>query len=149
MSHVNRLLPKSSGHSFEGDATRIILSPNEHIAPAVRTCRGSIYRTRNDGRHKCRPYKDLKGKFLYYQVTNLDHPLCKLHLGNSLSRSDPIFIFDDVDANESSQLFDRHSQPYPRSFYYPFRRADHKFCPNEPQSRRSGPWPHAFGAQMW
>ncbi len=30
-------------------------------------CRGSIYRTRNDGRHKCRPYKDLKRKFLYYQ----------------------------------------------------------------------------------
>ena len=28
-----------------------------------------IYRTRNDGRHKCRPYKDLKGKFLYYQVS--------------------------------------------------------------------------------
>ncbi len=58
-SAIDRLLPKSSGHSFEGDATRIILSPNEHIAPAVQTCRGSIYRTRNDGRHKCRPYKDL------------------------------------------------------------------------------------------
>ena len=45
----------------------------EHIAPPVRTCRGSIYpparwragRTRNDGRHKCRPYKYLKRKFLY------------------------------------------------------------------------------------
>jgi len=35
----------------------------EHIAPSVRTCRGSIYRTRNDGRHKCRPYKDLKWDF--------------------------------------------------------------------------------------
>jgi len=51
---------------------------HEHIAPSVRTCRGSIrstlrlstgYRTRNDGRHKCRPYKDLKRKFLYYQGT--------------------------------------------------------------------------------
>ena len=27
-----------------------------------------IYQTRNDGRHKCRPYNDLKRKFLYYQV---------------------------------------------------------------------------------
>ncbi len=54
MSPVNRLLPKASRHNFEGDAARIIFSPNEHIAPAVRTCRGSIYRTRNDGRHKCR-----------------------------------------------------------------------------------------------
>jgi len=44
----------------------IVLS--EHIAPLVRTCRGSIYRTRNDGRHKCRPYKDLKMKFLYYLI---------------------------------------------------------------------------------
>ena len=41
---------------------------NEHIAPSVRTCRGSIYRTRNDGRHKCRPYKDLKWDFLYYLI---------------------------------------------------------------------------------
>ncbi len=92
MPYVNRLLPKASRHNFEGDATRIILSPNEHIAPAVRTCKGSIYppaspespsggswragRTRNDGRHKCRPYKDLKRKFLYYQVTNLEQPHC-------------------------------------------------------------------------
>ena len=30
-----------------------------------------IYRTRNDGRHKCRPYKDLKGKFLYYELSRL------------------------------------------------------------------------------
>jgi hypothetical protein len=59
-SVLRRLLPKSFGHSFEGDAARIILSPDEHIAPPVWTCRGSIYRTRNDGRHKCRPYKDLK-----------------------------------------------------------------------------------------
>ena len=55
----------------------------EHIAPSVRTCRGSIYRTSprrrivplragglNDGRHKCRPYKDLKRKFLYYHVSS-------------------------------------------------------------------------------
>jgi len=28
-----------------------------------------IYRTRNDGRHKCRPYKGLKRKFLSNQVT--------------------------------------------------------------------------------
>jgi hypothetical protein len=28
------------------------------------------------GRHKCRPYKDLKRKFLYYQVTNLEQPHC-------------------------------------------------------------------------
>jgi len=34
----------------------------------VRTCRGSIYRTRNDGRHKCRPYKDLKREFLYNEL---------------------------------------------------------------------------------
>ena len=27
-----------------------------------------IYRTRNDGRHKCRPYKYLKGKFLSDEV---------------------------------------------------------------------------------
>ncbi len=33
----------------------------------MRACRGSIYRTRNDGRHKCRPYKDLKKKFLDYK----------------------------------------------------------------------------------
>jgi hypothetical protein len=43
----------------------------EHIAPSVRACRGSIYRTRNDGRHKCRPYKDLKRKFLYYQIIEI------------------------------------------------------------------------------
>jgi hypothetical protein len=42
-SGLHRLLPKSSGHTFEGDAARIILSPNEHIAPAVWTRRGSIY----------------------------------------------------------------------------------------------------------
>jgi hypothetical protein len=28
------------------------------------------------GRHKCRPYKDLKKKFLFYQVTNLEQPHC-------------------------------------------------------------------------
>jgi hypothetical protein len=76
LSRIDRLLPKASRHNFEDYAARIILSPNEHIAPAVRTCRGSIYRTRNDGRHKCRPYKDLKGKFPYYQVTNLEQPHC-------------------------------------------------------------------------
>ena len=43
------------------------LSQSEHIARSVRACRGSIYRTRNDGRHKCRPYKDLKKKFLDYK----------------------------------------------------------------------------------
>jgi hypothetical protein len=91
VSGLDRLLPKSSGHSFEGgDATRIILSPNEHIARAVRTCRGSIYRTRNDGRHKCRPYEDLKRKFLYYQVIKLEVTLlCKLDLGNNLLALDP------------------------------------------------------------
>ena len=67
------LLPNSSRHTFEGDTAfsevpggepryqrkgKIILSLNEHIAPSVRACRGSIYRTRNDGRHKCRAYKD-------------------------------------------------------------------------------------------
>ena len=41
----------------------------ERIAPSVRACRGSIYRTRNDGRHKCRPYKGLKRKFLYYELS--------------------------------------------------------------------------------
>ena len=86
-------MPKFSGHSFEGDATRIILSPNEHIAPAVRTCRGSIYRTRNDGRHKCRPYKDLKRKFLYYQVIKFELTiLCKLHLSNSLLKRIPVLL---------------------------------------------------------
>jgi hypothetical protein len=84
-SNLCRLLPKASGHSFEGYAAKIILSPNEHIAFAVRTCRGSIYRTRNDGRHKCRPYKDLKKKFLFYQVIKLEVTLLyKLDLGNSL-----------------------------------------------------------------
>jgi hypothetical protein len=75
-SALDRLLPKASRHNFEGAAARIILNPNEHIAPAVRTCRGSIYRTPNDGRHKCRPYKELKRKFLYYQVTNLEQSHC-------------------------------------------------------------------------
>ncbi len=44
-----------------------------------------IYRTRNDGRHKCRPYKDLKRKFLYYQVTTptLPSPLKGESLGGS------------------------------------------------------------------
>ncbi len=42
------------------------------------------------GRHKCRPYKDLKRKFLYYQVIKLEVTLlCKMDLGNSLSRADP------------------------------------------------------------
>ena len=35
--------------------------------------------------HKCRPYKELKRKFLYYQVIKLEVTLlCKLDLGNSL-----------------------------------------------------------------
>ncbi len=97
LSDVKRLLPKSSGHSFEDYAARIILSPNEHMAPAVRTCRGSIYRTRNDGRHKCRPYKDLKRKFPYYQVIKLEVTLlCKLDLGNSLSRADSLSLLSAV-----------------------------------------------------
>ncbi len=67
-----------------GEFSRVATGNYEHIAPSVRTCRGSIYlpamrvrkarragRTRNDGRHKCRPYKDLKRKFLYYQVKGI------------------------------------------------------------------------------
>ena len=55
----------------------------EHIAPSVRTCRGSIYppaspegeadggqvESRFAGRHKCRPYKELKREFLYYELS--------------------------------------------------------------------------------
>jgi hypothetical protein len=42
--------------------------------------------------HKCRPYKDLKRKFLYYQVIKLEVALLyKLALGNSLSKADPMF----------------------------------------------------------
>ena len=56
-----------------------------------------IYRTRNDGRHKCRPYKDLKRKFLYYQVIKLEVTLlCKLALGNSLSRADSLSLLSAV-----------------------------------------------------
>ena len=54
-----------------GEFSRVATGDYEHIAPSVRTCRGSIYRTRNDGRHKCRPYKDLKRKVLYYQVKGI------------------------------------------------------------------------------
>ncbi|MCK4244439.1 MAG: hypothetical protein KAX20_02300, partial [Candidatus Omnitrophica bacterium] len=32
--------------------------------PSVRTCRGRIYPTRNNGRHKCRPYNTLKREVL-------------------------------------------------------------------------------------
>ena len=34
----------------------------------IRTCRGSIHRTRNNGRHECRPYSCLRGNFLYNRV---------------------------------------------------------------------------------
>ncbi len=88
-SNLERLLPKASRHNFEGDAAfsevpSLALMNISHLRCGA--CRGSIYRTRNDGRHKCRPYKDLKRKFLYYQVIKLEvTPLCKLDLGNSLS----------------------------------------------------------------
>ncbi len=62
---------EASRHTFEDDAARTTLGPDERITPSVRVCRGSIYRTRNDGRHKCRPYKDLKRKFLCYELSRL------------------------------------------------------------------------------
>ncbi len=102
------MLPKSSRHTFEGDAasseaSSLALMNILHLRCGA--CKGSIYpptspespsggrwragRTRNDGRHKCRPYKDLKRKFLYYQVTKPEVTLLsKLELGNSLIRFD-------------------------------------------------------------
>ncbi len=34
----------------------------------LKTCRGLIYQTRNNGRHKCRPYGYIKREFLYNQI---------------------------------------------------------------------------------
>ncbi len=36
------------------------------LVPFRRTCKGLIYQTRINGRHKCRPYNDKKRKFLLY-----------------------------------------------------------------------------------
>ncbi len=51
---------------------------------------GGQVESRFAGRHKCRPYKDLKRKFLYYQVIKLELTLLfKLDLGNRLLMGDP------------------------------------------------------------
>ncbi len=59
-----------------------------------RACRGSIEPAMtaygSERRHKCRPYKALKKKLPYYQVTKLEATLlCKLALGNSLLIIEP------------------------------------------------------------
>jgi hypothetical protein len=63
------------------------------------------------GRHKCRPYKVLKRKFLYYQVIKREVTLlCKLDLGNSLLRPDPLFplFFPSFCALTLTKMYDKH-----------------------------------------
>jgi hypothetical protein len=65
-STLDRLLPKCSRHTFEGDAAfsevpSLALMNISHLRCGA--CRGSIYAPQA---HKCRPYKELKRKFLYY-----------------------------------------------------------------------------------
>ncbi len=94
LSKRNKLLPKSYRHTFAGDAASsevpsLALMNISHLRcgpVGVRFIEPAMTGVINAPQaHKFRPYKDLKRKFPYYQVSKLKVTLlCKLESGNSL-----------------------------------------------------------------